>query len=121
MLRIVWFKTHARRQSDGAGFGQGMERISLRLTRRVVRFNSRTPRALSSAWTWSLTVVVNTLRLRAAAEKPPFSATRTKALMLARRSIDPLDFPAGPDSVYDRYSIIVVEADTHLPVVHQVA
>jgi hypothetical protein len=30
--------------------------MSVRLTRRVVRFSRRTPSAFSSAWTWSLTV-----------------------------------------------------------------
>src|SRR5438105_14391617 len=32
------------------------------------------------------------VELRAAAEKPPFSATRTKAVILARRSIAPSDY-----------------------------
>jgi hypothetical protein len=59
----------------------------------VVRFNRRTPSALSSACTWSLTVVVDKPRLRAAEVNPLLSATRTNAVMLVRRSMRLSDYP----------------------------
>jgi hypothetical protein len=40
----------------------------------VVRFNSRTPSAFSSAWTFSLAASVETFRRRAAALNPPILA-----------------------------------------------
>ena len=43
----------------------------------------------SRVCTWLLTIVVDILRLRPAAENPPFSATRTNTVRLVRRSIDP--------------------------------
>jgi hypothetical protein len=42
-----------------------------------MRFNSRTPSAFSSAWTFSLTASVETFRRRAAAVNPQISAPIT--------------------------------------------
>ena len=54
---------------------------------RVVRLSNRAPSRSSSACTWLLTMVVDMLRRRPAAENPPLSTTRTKAVRLVSRSI----------------------------------
>lgn len=84
----------ARRRLQGAGDVVGLLDIGQNLDRAVVigpahlgqtdlpRGAVEQPRARrsSSAWTWLLTIVVDMLSRRPAAENPPLSATRTKAV-----------------------------------------
>jgi hypothetical protein len=54
--------------------------------RRVLRLKSRVPKALSSACTCLLIIAFDSRRLSAAAVKPVWSATATKACMAASLS-----------------------------------
>ncbi len=60
---------------------------SVRLTARVVRLSRRTPRRASSSATARVTALGEWPRRRAAAAKPPCSATATKIVALSIRSI----------------------------------
>ncbi len=63
---------------------------SVRVSLRVERWNSRTPRLRSSAATLRLTAAGVSAGRRAAAEKLPASALRTKDSRVAKLSIDVL-------------------------------
>src|SRR6266404_7491 len=80
----------------------------------VVRLSSRAPSRSSSAWTWLLTVVVDMLRRRPAAENPPSSTTRTNAVRLVSRSIGASDYPPSLDNASSFFRIITRRAILHL-------
>src|SRR6202171_915219 len=68
--------------------------MSVRVTERVVRCNSRAPRRSSSAAISRVTPEGDSPRLRAAGAKPWRSATATKACMASMRSMAIISYPA---------------------------
>src|SRR6266404_742222 len=85
----------------------------------VVRLSSRAPSRSSSAWTWLLTIVVDMLRRRPAAVNPPLSTTRTNAVRLVRRSINPPDYPPLLDNVSNFFLIITPQGTLHFDGISQ--
>ena len=81
----------------------------------MVRLSSRAPSRSSSAWTWLLTIVVDMLSRRPAAENPPLSTTRTKAVRLVNRSIgNASDYPPSLDNASSFPGIITSRTTLHL-------
>src|SRR5882757_8519712 len=75
----------------------------------------RAPSRSSSACTWLLTMVVDMLRRRPAAENPPLSTTRTKAVRLVSRSIRQApDYLLSLDNASNFSGIITRQPTLHL-------